>query len=173
MTDRDDSSSDWADRTVGRRWDLTRDEIEAMKRERDLISVSADDTFVEGSPNHEGAAICWYVNDEGVDDPDEDPAVSAEFLGAESYFGLDHPYWRATTRSGKAFWVIENPAMGCYDGDTFDHITVAMYQHIGATVAYAAGVGEPCPYHRSETSPQGAAHQDMMRRLRQRHDEGE
>jgi hypothetical protein len=169
MPGQDDSPRDWADRTVGRRWDLTPDEIEAMKRERDLIAESVEDAFVDGSPNHEGAVICWYVNDEGVDDPDEDPAVSAEFLGAESYFGLDHPYWRATTRSGKVFWVIENPAMACYDGDTFDHITVAMYQHIGRNVAYAAHSAEPCPYHRSETSPQGAAYQDMVQRLRQRH----
>jgi hypothetical protein len=65
--------------------------------------------------------------------------------------------------------VIENPAMACYDGDTFGHITTAMYQHIGGNVAYAAHSGEPCPYHRSVTSPQGAAYKDMLHRLKRAH----
>jgi hypothetical protein len=52
-------------------------------------------------PDDEAGQVCWYVNAESGIDPDEDPAVSAEFLGSETVFGLEHPYWRVATRTGK------------------------------------------------------------------------
>jgi hypothetical protein len=127
---------------------LTPSEIEAMKRARDhIFNMEPGDPRGANYPDHDGADVCWYVNDEGGIDPDDDPAVSAEHLGSETVFGLEHPCWRVTTRSGKTFWVIDEPARSCYDGDTFDHMTMAMYQHIGVMVRMAESMGRPCPYH--------------------------
>ena len=134
----------------GTAYELTDAEVAAMRRARDAVAemqVEPDPYDDPNFPDTEAGWLCWYVNDEGGTDPDEDPAVSVEFVGSESVFGLTHPCWKVATRQGAFYWVIDEPARACYDGATFDHITVAMYQHVGSNVVYAAHSGQPCPYH--------------------------
>ena len=76
--------------------------------------------------------------------------MTAERVGAETVFGLEHPSWRVTTQQGNTWWVIDNPARGCYDGVQFPHIVEAMYQHVGMNVILAESEGAPCPYHQVE-----------------------
>jgi len=136
------------DEATPQRYELTGAEIASMKRARDhIFNMEPGDPYDEDYPDHAGADACWYVNDEGGIDPDEDPAISAELLGSETVFGLEHPYWQVTTRSGRTFWVIDEPARSCYEGATFGHITDALYQHIGVTVRMAESMGQDCPYH--------------------------
>jgi hypothetical protein len=106
-----------------------------------MADDDAEDPEFPDGDDEEGWA-CWYVNDEGTD-ASEDPAVAAEFGGSQTVFGVEHPYWRVTTQKGRTFWVIDNPARGCYE---FDHITDALYQHVGMTVMLAEHNGQGCPY---------------------------
>jgi hypothetical protein len=133
----------------GTRYELTDAEIAAMRRARDAVAVmqAEPDPYDDPDfPDTEAGWTCWYVNDEGGVDPDDDPAVAAEFVGSETVYGLTHSYWRVTTRTGRTFWVIDEPARSCYDGERFDHIADAMYQHIGVTVRMAESMGQECPY---------------------------
>jgi hypothetical protein len=149
MTENVEEEGKWSWRQPpSRLYELTPDEVASMKRTRDRIyNMEPGDPFDDDFPDHDGAEMCRYVNAEGGLDPDDDPAISAELLGSQTLFGMEHAYWLVRTRTGRAFWVIENPATACYDADTFDHITVAMYQHIGSTVTQAAMMSDECPYH--------------------------